>query len=76
MFDTEKAEMYMSELNDLFNTFNSSKIYIMQKLCSYLEVDNSPYGTTEDIYCYIKDEMEGFLYKSDVFELKQEIEFF
>ena len=48
----------------------------MQKVCSHLEVDNSPYGTTEDIYCYIKDETEGVLYKSDVFELKQEIEFF
>ena len=66
----------MSELNDLFNTFSSSKISLMQKVCSHLEVDNSPYGTTEYIYCYIKDEMEGFLYKSDVFELKQEIDFF
>ena len=59
MFDTKKAEMCMSELNDLFNTFNSSKIYLMQKLCSHLEVDNSPCGITEDIFCYIEDEMEG-----------------
>ena len=66
----------MSELNDLFNTFNSSKIYLMQKLCSHLEVGNSPYGTTEDIYYYIEDEMEGFLYKSDVIEFKREIEYF
>ena len=48
----------------------------MQKVCSHLEVDNSPYGTTEDIYCYIEDEMEGFLYKSDVIEFKREIEYF
>ena len=50
----------MSELNDIFNTFSSSKISLMQKVCSHLGVDNSPYGTTEDIYCYIEDEMEGF----------------
>ena len=66
----------MSEWNDLFNTFNSSKISLMQKLCSHLEIGNSPYGTTEDIYCYIEDEMEGFLYKSDVIEFKREIEYF
>ena len=41
-----------------------------------LHVDNSPYGTTENIYCYIEDEMEGFLYKSDVIEFKREIEYF
>ena len=63
----------MSELNDLFNTFNSSKISLMQKLCSHLEVGNSPYGTTEYIYYYI--DMEGFLYKSDVNEFKLEIEY-
>ena len=57
----EKAEMYINELNGLFNTFNNSKIYLMQKLCSQLDVDNSPYGATEDIYYYIEDEMEGFL---------------
>ena len=76
MFDTKKAEMYMSELNDLFNTFNSSKISLMQKVCSHLEVDNSTYETIEDIYCYIEDEMEGFLYESDVIEFKREIEYF
>ena len=48
----------------------------MKKVCSHLEVDNSPYGTTEDIYCYIEDEMEGFLYKSDAIEFKREIEYF
>ena len=48
----------------------------MQKLCSHLEVDNSPYGTTEDIYYYIEDEMEGFSYKSDVIEFRREIEYF
>ena len=48
----------------------------MQKLCSHLEVDISPYGTTEDICCCIEDEMEGFLYKSDVIEFKREIEYF
>ena len=42
----EKAEMYNNELNGLFNTFNSSKISLMQKVYSHLEVDNSPYGTT------------------------------
>ena len=42
MFNTEKAEMYMSELNDLFNTFNNSKISLMQKLSSHLEVGDSP----------------------------------
>jgi hypothetical protein len=72
----EKAEMYINELNGLFNTFNNSKISLMQKLCSHLEVDISPYGTTEDIYCYIEYEMEGFLYKSDVIEFKREIEYF
>ena len=51
--------MYMSELNVLFDTFNNSKISLMQKLCSHLEVGNSPYGTTEDIYYYIKEKMEG-----------------
>ena len=44
----------MCELNDLFNTFNSSKISLMQKLCSQLDVGNPPYGTTEDIYYYIE----------------------
>ena len=57
MFATKKAEIYMSELNDLFNTFKNSKISLMQKLCSHLEVDISPYGTTEDIYCYIEYEI-------------------
>ena len=72
----EKAEMYINELNGLFNTFNNSKIYLMQKLCSDLEVSNSPCGTTEDIYYYIEEEMEEFLYKSDVIEFKREIEYF
>ena len=76
MFDSKKAEMYTSELNALFNTFIFSKIYLMQKLCSHLDVDKSPYRTTEDIYCYLEDEMEGFLYKSDVIEFKREIEYF
>ena len=69
----EKAEMYINELNGLFNTFNNSKIYLMQKLCSHLDVDISPYGTTEDIYCYVEDEMEGSVYKSYVIEFKREI---
>ena len=72
----EKAEMYINELNGLFNTFNNSKISLMQKLCSHLEVGNSPYGTREDIYCYIEDEMEVFLYKRDVIEFRREIDFF
>ena len=48
----------------------------MQELCSHLEVDNSPYGTTEYSYYYIEEEMKGFLYKSDVIEFKREIEYF
>ena len=76
MFETKKAEIYMSELNDLFNTFNSSKIYLMQKVCLHLEVDNSPHGTTEYIYYYIEEEMEGFLYLIDAIEFKREIEYF
>ena len=48
----------------------------MQKLCSHLEVDNHPHGTAKEICYYIEDEMEVFLYKSDVIEFKREIEYF
>ena len=72
----EKAEMYINELNGLFNTFNNSKISLMQKLCSHLQVGNSPYGTTEDIYCYIEDEMEGFYIKEMRLNLNEKLNIF
>ena len=39
------------------------KVSLMQKLCSHLEVGNSPCGTTEYIYYYIEDEMKDFYIK-------------
>ena len=69
----EKAEMYINELNGLFNTFNNSKISLMQKLCSHLEVGISPYGTTEDIYCYIEYEIIINMYMN-IFEFEKEKE--
>ena len=56
----------MSEFNDLFIIFNSSKISLMQKLCSHLDVDNSPYGTTEDIYYYI-DNMQNYINHNKIY---------